>query len=466
MNYLVFLLPRPPTIKVAMKKIIKLLFLGCLLLFVYSSGLACASEKTYVISYGSGTHLLQFAKDRVKAIYERAGLKADFISLPLNRSILSANDGLVDGEVARTSLIEKNMTNLRRVGLKIMDFRGAAYTIDPKINVYDESLLTKYRVGYVLGVRWSDSYLDGVNKVAAKTVEALFEMLLQGRIDLALVTEESADHALHAMGFRAEKVRQLEPLVFSSPLYHYVHKKNADIIPRLEQAIKEINEEGIFVFYSGIQSPLFEILQLRLQEAFSRIGKICEVHSTGSSQRALLMANERGDGDALRIETIKTMNPEMTDNLLMIPESIGEVEFSVYTKGKPLVIDDWNSLEGLKNGLRIGANLLELNIPESQTRLPNTDRLFLMLAEDRLDTVTEHGIIADYRIQKLQIQGITKLTPPLANFTGYSFIHKKHEALIPALAASLAAMKKDGRFMQIEQDVVNALLSDPMESAL
>jgi len=229
--------------------------------------------------------------------------------------------------------------------------------------------------------------------------------------------------------------------------------------------VKEINDEGVFVFYTGIQSPVFEILQRRLREAFARIGKVCEVRSAGSSKRALIMANEQGDGDAYRNGRIKELSPDSTGNLLRIPEPIGNVEFTVYTKKKNLEAVDWSSLDGLDNGLRDGVKNLEQNIPGKQLRLPDTGQLLKMLAENRLDTVTEHSIVADFKIKQLQLQGITKLTPPLASFPGYSYIHKNHKELIPAISASLAQMKNEGLFEQIEEEVFKSLLHNNPENS-
>ena len=450
-----------------MKQHIKLFFLLVFLLvsllFSYSSGITSTTEKTYFISYGLGSPSHKIAKNKIKAAYERAGLKAEFIPLPHARSAFSANEGLVDGDVGRVPRIENKYTDLRRVNVKLMDLNGVAFTLDPKIETYDERLLKKYRIGYLRGTLWAESMLAGRDAIAAGDTLSLFEMLIKGRFDIVLISELSGQSALHDLGIRGDKVKQLQPVVFTSPLYHYVNKKNVDIIPRLEKALKEINEEGILFFYTGVQSPQFEILQQGLKEVFARMGKVCELRQTGSSERALLLANEKGDGDALRLGFIKKLNPEMTANLLQVPESIDDIELSVYTKKKNLVVSDWASLNGLENGLRVGAKILEKNIPENQTRFPETERLLKMLAENRLDTVTEHGTIADFKIQQLRLQGINKLTPPLVSSPGYIYIHKRHKQLIPAISASIVEMKKEGRFIQIKKDVSKQLLNNLSE---
>ena len=122
---------------------------------------AAEGEKTYVISYSSGSKFHTLVRERTKAIYDRAGLKVKFVSLPHNRSLLSANDGRVDGDVGRVPSVEEKYPNILRVNAKSMELSGAVYTIDPDIKTYDESLLSKYRVGYVLGVRWPQKTMAG-----------------------------------------------------------------------------------------------------------------------------------------------------------------------------------------------------------------------------------------------------------------------------------------------------------------
>lgn len=205
---------------------------------------AAAYDKGYVISYSPGTVFHDLVRDRIKVVYERAGIEAEFVALPHNRSLISANSGVVDGDAGRVPSVEEKYTNLRRVNVKLMDLNGAVYTARKDIKAYEENMLTDYRVGHVLGVQWAQKKMRGFEATTANSYKALFDMLVQKRIDLILGTEASAEAAVEELGERASDIRKLQPFVFSAPIYHYVHKKNEEIIPRLEKALTELLEEG------------------------------------------------------------------------------------------------------------------------------------------------------------------------------------------------------------------------------
>jgi len=133
----------------------KSLFLICLILTLCIPFKAIGSEETYTISYSPGTLFHQLVRDRTKAVYQRAGIKAEFIPLPHNRSLISSNEGIVDGDVGRVPSVEEKYPNLVRINVKLMDLNGAVYTTRGDIKNYREEFLKQYRVGYVLGVRWT-----------------------------------------------------------------------------------------------------------------------------------------------------------------------------------------------------------------------------------------------------------------------------------------------------------------------
>lgn len=205
---------------------------------------ALAEDTVYTISYSPGTLFHQLVRDRAKVMYERAGLKANFIALPHNRSLISANEGVVDGDVGRVPSVEEKYPNLVRIDIQLMDLKGAVYTIRPEIEVYEDGLLDSHRVGYVLGVRWPQKRMEGKKAITARDYPSLFEMLLQDRVDLLLATEASAESVMKELGDRADNIRKLQPFIFTAPIFHYVNKRHIDIVPQLEKALKDLVNEG------------------------------------------------------------------------------------------------------------------------------------------------------------------------------------------------------------------------------
>lgn len=219
-------------------------------------------------------------------------------------------------------------------------------------------------------------------------------------------------------------------------------------------AVETYPDVEVLVFYTAAPRPLSKVLSLRVEEAFRRIGKKSRVKVVESAQRALVMANDFGDGDAMRVAGIKEIAPAVTENLLAVPESVIEINFSVYTKIKGITLTGWDSLQNYHNGFRLGAKILEKNMPEKRTILPNAKRLFLMLQQDRLDTVVEHQAIGDHLVQNLRLKEIEKISPPLVSLPGFIMINKKHKDIIPNLAEALQAMKADGTFAKNWDDAL------------
>ncbi|WP_163337354.1 ABC transporter substrate-binding protein [Desulfopila sp. IMCC35008] len=219
-------------------------FLICFLTF--GVNFSTAEETVYVLSYSPGTLFHQLVKKRVKDVYERAGFKVRFEALPHLRSLESANSGKVDGDVGRISAIESKYPHLRRVDVKLMDLNGAAYTLHDDINSYSEDIIQKYRIGSVLGVRWTKRMMQGLQVTTVKDYSALFQVLLYDRVDVVLATEASADAVLQELGGQADGIRKLKPFILSAPIYHYVYQKNEAIIPSLEKAITELVQEGFW----------------------------------------------------------------------------------------------------------------------------------------------------------------------------------------------------------------------------
>ena len=180
----------------------------------------------YRIGYSPEAQIHLTARDRLKAVYERAGLPVEFVPLPQKRSLAQAVDGDIDGDAGRIPGLEKMFPTLIRVDVKLMDLFGIAYVIKgQRIGDYRSELLATKRLGAVRGVLWTEKISDGHRLEQVNNYERLFEMLLEGRIDLALASKISAEAVFRADKARYANIRGLEPPAYHVPFYHYVQHR-------------------------------------------------------------------------------------------------------------------------------------------------------------------------------------------------------------------------------------------------
>jgi len=200
-------------------------------------------QKTYIIGYAQKSAFALDALYRVKAMYERAGFSVDFKALPAKRALYSSNEGFVDGDMARIPSILLTYKNLRRINVVLNKLEGFAFTLNKTLAEVDDNMLRRYRVGAIRGSLWSEERLKGIDATYVTNNEVLFKRLLNGHLDIILLNQRSALALLKKFGDVAANVRRLEPSLYSSVIHHYVHKKNEDIILRLEKALSELIKE-------------------------------------------------------------------------------------------------------------------------------------------------------------------------------------------------------------------------------
>ncbi len=199
-----------------------------------------------------------------------------------------------------------------------------------------------------------------------------------------------------------------------------------------------------YTFHTAYETPIREILAGRIKEAFARLDLKAELLYTPSSQRALMRANQEGDGDAARVTDIKEIAPAHTANLILVPEPIMIMELAVYSKDLAFPVTGWQALQNSHNGARIGAKILEKNIPGKTTFLPTTVQLVRMLDAGRIDTMVEWKHLAEHAIRSVGSTEIRQLTPLLKVQPFHLCLHKKHAALVPKLDKVIREMKEEG----------------------
>ncbi|WFS62952.1 transporter substrate-binding domain-containing protein [Pseudodesulfovibrio thermohalotolerans] len=217
---------------------------ACVALCLLAAATGHAREP-YRIGFSPDAMVHVKARERLEAVYRRAGLPVEFVSLPTKRSLVLASDGILDGDAGRIPNLEKNYPSLIRVNVPLLELIGTAYVLKKReMERFDKSLLDEMTVGAVRGVLWAERVMAGRPLVLVNNYETLFNMLLEGRIDIALGSRSSAEKAFREQAGRFDGIRGLSPSAFRTPFYHYLHEKNARIVPRLEKALRELRAEG------------------------------------------------------------------------------------------------------------------------------------------------------------------------------------------------------------------------------
>jgi len=176
--------------------------------------------------------------------FKRVGFKLIMVRLPAERGLLSANEGIVDGEVNRIAGIQKTYKNLIPVPEKVRDSDFCALSKRSDITNSPEEL-GQYVVGYIKGWKIFEKMMsDSDNVITTNNPQQLFRLLKINRIDAALYTCMQGYIVAKELNFADLKV--LEPRIKQRGMFMYLNKKYEHIIPALSKAMKDIRQEGLY----------------------------------------------------------------------------------------------------------------------------------------------------------------------------------------------------------------------------
>lgn len=186
----------------------------------------------------------------VSAAYLNLEIALDVTYLPAKRAIEESNAGVFDGELGRVAAIEPHYPNLKRVPTSIGTYVLTPVTAKPtgqNLSSIDALRNSGLHIGTMLGMRPVIDQLQGIKVETAVTPQSVLQMLAFNRIDVAVLPQgllQIWQGALPADAREALKQAvELEPIQ-SSPLYHYLHKKNSDLIPAVDQELQKLARNG------------------------------------------------------------------------------------------------------------------------------------------------------------------------------------------------------------------------------
>lgn len=175
--------------------------------------------------------------------FKRLGMTLKVIQLPSERALQNANQGIDDGNFVRVEGMEKMYPNLIRVPEAITTLEFSAFTRDNSIKITGWESLAPYRVAIVTGWKIVENNVTGVKSVTkVRDEHVLFPLLLSGKVDVVVYDRRQGEFALKQLG--AKGVRIVQPPLVVRPMYPYLNKRHADLVPKLDQTLKAMKKDG------------------------------------------------------------------------------------------------------------------------------------------------------------------------------------------------------------------------------
>lgn len=201
---------------------------------------------------------------------------------------------------------------------------------------------------------------------------------------------------------------------------------------------------------SDISTYLVQWTWLIYAEAFRRMGIPLKFNSYPLQRLSAMVDEGAIDGEGGRVYGYGATHP----NLVRVEESLLELNFSLYTAHPTLRLQrkDEQAFTGLRVEYRRGILMCETTLkrwvaPERLSDVTTVEQGVNKLLARRTDLYCDLDIHILTALHTPEFKGATSVRKVLDLSTSvpiYPYLHKKHAALAPRLAATLKAMKAEG----------------------
>lgn len=203
-----------------------------------------------IASFTNAEPLVRPMERVVLKAYERLGIKATVVRVPIARSLMDADEGQYDAELGRTQFSEKEVKNLIRLSEPIGEIRYTPFVLrSTKARFKDWEALKQsgLHIGARYGTRVPEAMLGTALSERPNTTQALFKMLVARHVDVAVGTSNTMRATLAKMRddgvTGVDDVLELQALDVQ-PMYHFLHKRHAALIKPLNAEFRKMQQDG------------------------------------------------------------------------------------------------------------------------------------------------------------------------------------------------------------------------------
>lgn len=202
---------------------------------------ACVLAQKLVVASFWSMPTVSIYEDLVARMYCAAGLQIQFQRYPIVRAREEADAGRVDASLIHhaSNISDKAHLLPLREPLPPLQLVYVALRSFPEMEL-NEQTKKQYRVGHFPGLQAiADTWWSPQSISVNGAYQQLYSLLKARRIDVALVGYWEAPALLKAFG----ELRQVGHRVISLPVHHYVNERHRELLPRLEQRLRDLKAD-------------------------------------------------------------------------------------------------------------------------------------------------------------------------------------------------------------------------------
>lgn len=177
----------------------------------------------------------------IQAAARRAGIGVNMQALPGERGMIMANKGDVDGAIGRTLLAAGDYPDLVAVPEPVYLYAPSAYAYKPFDVKGGWQALRGHTVCMRRGYTLTEKRTSGLQRQRLENDASLLRMLRNGGCEIAVM--DAHNKAMQAAMATDHDLLRLSPPLEEVPLYLFLHKRHAALVPRFAEALKQVKRE-------------------------------------------------------------------------------------------------------------------------------------------------------------------------------------------------------------------------------
>lgn len=198
--------------------------------------------RTYTFSGGNDSTVQFIAAKILQKAYSKAGIQIKPAYFPLEESLQRSNSGETDGELVRIEKITELYGNLKQVPVEIIFVEAVAFSKNTSLKIKDWNDLRGHKVTIVKGNKFIEKATQEIPREVAPGFKEALDALVQNKTEIVVIPRLSALQLYYTHDY--DNIKPVSDVLQKLPLYHFVHKKNAHLIPIITPILQQMKDSG------------------------------------------------------------------------------------------------------------------------------------------------------------------------------------------------------------------------------